>query len=268
MADLFTSGMSHGERIKLVRGIHLRMMKVLSEESVIVGGVYGSTSNGSDTPFSDIEMLYLIDSSLPSEKVRFLYGTTPIEIQLFNQVDWQHMLIHLTIETPYWVGSVETMQMLVGTEYNRNQTLVSYRALDDGVIRAFFQTYGSEIGVESFHKIQSASRRAAAQELPLYIFELLHEVHLALALINRVGVKKGYLTGIKQGIYWPKIPDGYADGVRDLIRGMANGAKPTEVLPVAQLFLENFWRLLEDNSYALKKVTTLNDLDWKSMFTV
>jgi hypothetical protein len=64
--------MEHEERMQLAQDLCARMVDN-HPGAIILGGVYGSTAQGTDTRWSDLEMLFVVRDGSKVEGKEFLY---------------------------------------------------------------------------------------------------------------------------------------------------------------------------------------------------
>ena len=76
--------MDHQEREHLARGICARLVAGHPEE-IVLGGFYGSTARGTDTPWSDLEMLFVVGDESGVEGKSFIYRGIAVGYQAIAQ---------------------------------------------------------------------------------------------------------------------------------------------------------------------------------------
>lgn len=249
--------MEHGNRIKLVRGIHIRILKKY-KESILFGGVYGSTASGRDTEFSDIEMLYIVNEQTPACRYSFLYRGIPVEADIIPVSDVLNWMQDVELTLPFKMGNLEGLQLLAGDNRQKQAVLEQYKELTEERIHLFFLKHGAEIAYESFNKIRSLARRAARQDLALYVFEMVQEISLALALVNRKPIRKGYLAGVKESFEFELLPDDYKQTVESLIKS----ASFTEAIESGRKLIASYEEFLNAREIPTRNLLTLDEIVW------
>lgn len=249
--------MEHGDRIKVVRGIHIRIYKKYSD-SLLFGGIYGSTAVGRDTEHSDIEMMYVMKEGCTASTKRFLYRGLPTEVNLISLDDIRAWLEHPTMHTPVYMGNLQNMQLLLGENRQRQDWLEVYAKLPHSTIQQFFLQYGAFIGYESLNKIRSLKRRANRNELDLYRFEVIQEVSLALALLNRQPVTRGYYLGVRESFTYQQLPFQY----KELAENFMQAEGVHETIEAGNQLLKHFEEFLQTQEIEIRNVQTLNEIEW------
>lgn len=249
--------MQHGNRIKVVRGIHIRVQKHY-KHSMLFGGIYGSTAIGRDTEFSDIEMMYVLQPGISSKTTTFLYHGIPIEVNLVSYDDLEQSLSEIDLRLPLLMGNLASLQLLAGDNQQRDEILDRYHNLPQETIARFFLEHGSEIGYESLNKIRSIPRRANKREKGLFVFEVLQEISLAIALINRKPVTKGYLAGVAETYEFEIIPGNY----KQLAESMIKSEDVKETIETGQQLLTAFESYLTKLGLRITNVQTLDEVGW------
>lgn len=249
--------MEHGDRIKVVRGIHIRTQNKYKNQ-ILFGGVYGSTALGRDTEFSDIEMMYVMKGDQPSETKTFLYRGLPIEINLISLEEVNQQIETLTILTPVHTGNLRNLQLLIGELKDRELILEKYENLPQAKIEQFFAEHGSEIAFESLNKLRSLTRRAGKAGRELYIFEVVQEIALSLALVNRETVTRGYYPGIKESYTYQKVPDHY----KDLMESFMKAEELALAVETGQQLLASYQHFLASQGILIPDFKTLDEVVW------
>jgi kanamycin nucleotidyltransferase len=250
--------MEHGNRIKVVRGIHIRIQKTF-QDSILFGGVYGSTAIGRDTEFSDIEMMYVTRSGTHEKKKSFLYHGIPVEIEFVPIEAVAGWLQDISLQLPLQMGSLLTLQLWAGDQKQRDEILMRYYSLPDEKIFRYFQVHGSEIAYESLNKIRSLQSRALRREHLLFVYEVLQEIALSIALINRKPITWGYFTGIKETYGFDRIPDNY----KELAESFIKEESLKNSIEIGQLMVASFEEFLSKEGIRISRVQTLDEIDWE-----
>ncbi|WP_018133314.1 kanamycin nucleotidyltransferase C-terminal domain-containing protein [Effusibacillus pohliae] len=249
--------MQHGDRIKVVRGIHIRVQHAY-KNSILFGGVYGSTAIGRDTEFSDIEMMYVVKEGGPQADKTFLYRGIPIEVNLLPIARIHRRLAEPDLQLPWLMGNLAALQLLAGEEKQRRELLDTYSRLPDAAIARFFLAHGAEIAYESFNKIRSLPRRGNTRERELFVYEVVREIALALALLNRRPITRGYYAAVKESYEFPHIPEAY----RELTETFIRAEEVKEAIEAGQNLLASYERFLQERGICVPRVETLDEVAW------
>lgn len=249
--------MEHGDRIKVVRGVHIRIHNKY-KESILFGGIYGSTATGRDTEYSDIEMMYVLKEGFSSFTKAFLYRGLPIEVNLIRVDDIREWIERPSLHTPIYMGNLHNMQLLIGENKQLQGWLDAYAALSHEAIQQFFLEHGALIGYESLNKIRSLIRRANRNERELYVFEVVQELSLALALLNRKPVTRGYYLGVKESFNYEQIPPQY----KELTERFMQAERIHETIEWGSKLLESYEQFLRRQGIHIPRVDTLDEMEY------
>ncbi|BCJ85460.1 helix-hairpin-helix domain-containing protein [Effusibacillus dendaii] len=249
--------MRHGDRIKVVRGIHIRVLKQYPN-SLLFGGVYGSTAIGRDTEFSDIEMLYILPSGVSLPDKQFLYRDIVIEVNFLSIDTIEKWLREPDLLLPIRMGNLANLQLLTGEAKQRDEIIERYRDLTDEQVQSFFSLHGAMIGYESFNKIRSLERRAGKRNLSIYKYEVLSEMASALALINRLPIGSGYYGAVNESFEFPLLPVRY----REVAEMFRDTDELKEVIVIGKELFDQFESFLTQQNLLLSRMQTLDEINW------
>ena len=93
--------MRHEERMHLAQDLCARMVATHPGD-VILGGVYGSTARGTDTRWSDLEMLFVVHDGSQAAGKNFIYRGIAIGYQVIERPKLERLLTNPPLEWPVW----------------------------------------------------------------------------------------------------------------------------------------------------------------------
>jgi predicted nucleotidyltransferase len=82
----------HEERMRLATHTSERIIDEHGSD-IIISGVYGSTAHGADTPWSDLEVLFVVPSGSTVESTQFLYRGIVVALVVIAQEELENQLI-------------------------------------------------------------------------------------------------------------------------------------------------------------------------------
>ena len=103
--------MTHEERYNLALEISGRLSREM-KDNLICFCLYGSTSRGTDTHWSDLEMLMITREEVP--KKAFLEGLVPITTNSITEKKLCGILEEPGVEWPFYAGLVKNLVVLEG----------------------------------------------------------------------------------------------------------------------------------------------------------
>jgi len=121
---------------------------------VLVGGVFGSTARGTDTLWSDLDMLFVVEDGCPAESRKIIYQTIAVGYQVFQRGALETLLTTPSRKWPYYMGVLDSLSLRHGDLAH------IHRWLD----------MGQAVPIEKFH-------RYLEKELPGMIVEAFGRLH-------------------------------------------------------------------------------------------
>lgn len=233
--------MNHDERMHLARGICARVVAGHPGE-VILGGVYGSTARGTDTPWSDLELLFVVRDGSEMEKRELIYRGTAVGYQVVAQHKLQKLLSLPSLEWPFWMGLLSVIKVLYGEQEQVQTWLRLGRSVPAVKFRKTLEASLPGLVVESYGRILSCRERHNTQDIGCAVIEVLFEMRQALCLLNRRWVTHDYYQGLVDTFRFRKLPERY----RDLVPALWFAHSIDEIVPLAKELVGNFWQLLAD----------------------
>ncbi len=83
-------------------------------DGIVVGGVYGSTARGTDTAWSDLELVIVVRDGSPVEGKRFIYRGISVHYRAIEQRKLEELLGNPSLEWPFWMGILSVLTVLYG----------------------------------------------------------------------------------------------------------------------------------------------------------
>ncbi len=78
---------------------------------VVVAGIYGSAASGADTPWSDLDLLFVTRAGSTFRTTHIIYHGTAVELHVIEQSTLEELLVAPSPEWPYWMGVLGVAQM-------------------------------------------------------------------------------------------------------------------------------------------------------------
>jgi kanamycin nucleotidyltransferase len=232
---------NHKEREHLARGICARLVAGHPNE-ILLGGVYGSTARGTDTPWSDLELLFVVCDGSEVAGKSFVYRGTAVGYQAITQHQLEELLTHPSLEWPFWMGVLSVIKVLYGDREQAQTWLRLGRSVPADRFRDTLEASLPGLVVESYGRILSCRERHNTQDIGCAVIEVLFEMRQALCLLNRRWVTHDYYQGLADTFRFRKLPERYLD----LVPALWSAHNIDEIVPLAKELVGNFWQLLAD----------------------
>jgi predicted nucleotidyltransferase len=231
--------LTHPERVALAEAVCARVAACHPE--VIVAGIYGSTARGTDTPWSDLELLFVTmdGSSLPNRQ--FIYRDTAVSL-----VAIEERRLEQAIANPhgweYWMGVLSSLRLLHGREDQIRKWTATGQTVPQEAFRRALEESLSWIVTEPYGRIMSCRQRGGTSDIVLSLTELLFDIRGALSLLNGRWVTHNRShQGLIESLDFPKVPERYAE----LLSALWQAHGPDEIAPIVEELTGSFWRLLQ-----------------------
>lgn len=195
--------------MKLARAIAARMA-AQHGDTLLLGGVYGSTARGAATAWSDLNMLFVRRAGAASSSRQLLMHGIIVDIQMVAEAELEAELGGPGAAWPRWMSLIETIQPLVGDRAH----LARWRGLGLALEREAFLIGAARhlpgLVFAAYGRIRSCGARRSASEAPAAALTLVYELVQALCLLNRRWLTCGLSAGLEQSYDFPLLPEGYA----------------------------------------------------------
>ena len=247
--------MKHDERMQLSRDLCAGMVSKRPGD-IILGGVYGSTARGTDTDWSDLELLFVVrDGSKVAER-HFIYRDIAVGYQVIERQKLEELLTNPSFEWPFWMGVLSVLKVLHGNPEQIEAWLRLGQSVPAERFRQTLEGNLPELVVESYGRILSCRERRNTQDIGCAVIEVLFEMNQALCLLNQHWVTHDYYQGFVDAFSFPKLPEGY----QELVPALWSANDIDEIAPLAETLVRNFWRLLANEGVKVTNYQTVDDL--------
>jgi hypothetical protein len=247
--------MEHEERIQLAQNLCARMVDKHAGD-IILGGVYGSTAQGTDTQWSDLEMLFVVRDGSKVEGKEFLYRGTAIGYQVIEQGKFEELLTNPSLKWPFWMGVLSVLKVLHGDPEQVRAWMQLGQSVSAERFRQALEASLPGLVVESYGRILSCRERENTQDIGCAVIEVLFEMNQVLCLLNQRWVTHDYYQGLADAFSFPKLPK----GCRDLVPALWSARDVDEIVPLAETLVRNFWQLLADEGIEVKNYQAVEDM--------
>jgi kanamycin nucleotidyltransferase len=248
--------LSHEERYALAQTLCDRYADATS--AVVVGGVYGSTAHATDTPWSDLELLFVVRDGSAAQGFQALYNGTALQATVYEQGELIRSLQHPTPAWPFQMAIIEDLTVLRGDVSLPGMWLEMGRAVSrDTHIHALERALPGLV-FESCGRIFSCRDRRNTHDLHVSAVETLLEMVCALCLLNADWVHHDYYEGIVDSFRFARLPRGY----RDLAPALWETRDLDEAATLAGRLVESFVALLRSEGVALTDWAALTPHEW------
>jgi hypothetical protein len=249
------SGMEHEKRIQLAQNLCARMV-ARHPGAILLGGVYGSTARGTDTQWSDLEMLFVVRDGSKVEGKEFLHRGTAIGYQVIEQGKLEELLTNPALKWPFWMGVLSVLKVLHGTPEQVQAWMQLGQSVPAERFRQALEASLPGLVVESYGRILSCRERGNTQDIGCAVIEVLFEMNQALCLLNQRWVTHDYYQGLLDAFSFPRLPEGY----QELVPILWSAREVDEIVPLAETLVRNFWQLLADEGVAVRNYQAVEDM--------
>jgi len=198
--------LTHEERYNLALEISEKLSREM-KDNLICFCLYGSTSRGTDTHWSDLEMLMITREGVP--KKAFLEGLVPVTTNSITEKRLCGILEEPGVEWPFYAGLVKNLVVLDGDVSKPAQYYdLACRVPEEKFTRALKSNL-SELVFESCGRIFSCIARKRYEDIYCAVIETLLEMKTALCLLNCTHVNHDYFEGLQESFKFKKLPERY-----------------------------------------------------------
>jgi len=229
--------LTHEERYNLALEISGRLSREM-KDNLICFCLYGSTSIGTDTHWSDLEMLMITREEVP--KKAFLEGLVPVTTNSITEKRLCGILEEPGVEWPFYAGLVKNLVVMEGDASKPEQYYdLACRVPEEKFRRALKENL-SELVFESCGRIFSCIARKRYEDIYCSVIETLLEMKTALCLLNCTHVNHDYFEGLQESFKFRKLPERYPV----LATRMWKGGDPFQIVDHSRELLNNYTELL------------------------
>ena len=245
--------MLHTERFQLALDL---VTKMTATYPVILGGVYGSTARGEDTPFSDLEMWFVVEDGCPAQGQELLVQGIAVGYQVFREGELIEILTHPDARWPFHAGVLDQLQVLHGNPTRVRDWLRLATTTPLERFHAYLAAHLSGQVVESYGRIQSCALRSDWATARYSVTEVLFEMQTALCLLNKRWVTRDYDEGLRQVAMFPKVPEGY----REIFPALLVAREFGEMISLADRLVDGFWQLMVAEGIVVRNFQSVEEI--------
>ena len=198
--------MTHEERYNLALEISGRLSREM-KDNLICFCLYGSTSRGTDTHWSDLEMLMITKEEVP--KKAFLEGLVLVTTNSITEKRLCGILEEPGVEWPFYAGLLKNLVVLEGDASKPEKYYDLARRVPEEKFRRALKENLSELVFESSGRIFSCIARKRYEDIYCAVIETLLEMKTALCLLNCTHVNHDYFEGLQESFKFRKLPERY-----------------------------------------------------------
>ncbi len=245
--------LTHQERTQLAYDLSDRMVAAYP---IVLAGVYGSTARGTDTPWSDLEMWFVVQDDCSAQGQHFLYRGISAGYRVYRKRDLEDILSRPSWRWPFHMGVLSALQVLHGNPGQLRAWIAIGQTVPPAKFRAFLEAQLPEMVFESYGRIHSCTVRSDLGSISYAVNEVLFEMQAALCLLNRRWVTLDYLAGLRQTFDFKLLPENFAGLVSELLAATSF----ERIVPLADRLLESFLRLLQAEGIVLRNHLAVDEV--------
>ena len=247
--------MESAERFQLAQDLCARLVACYPGE-VILGGLFGSTAQGTDTAWSDLEMLFVVQDGSKAAGKHLIYRDIAVGYEIFEQSKFEHVLGNPTAAWPFWMGVLSILKVLYGNPEQVNTWLRLGQSVSPEKFHHTLRRILPELVLESYGRILSCRERNNTADIGCAVIEVLLEMNVALCLLNQRWVTHDYYQGIIDACSFSKLPQDF----KKLAPALWTASDVEEIVRLAQTLVNNFWQLLADEGLQINNYQDVADL--------
>lgn len=246
--------MMHQERWNLAEDISARMGTTYPD--IIVGGVYGSTARSTDTKWSDLELLFIVQDGSSLTNQHFMYRGTAVGYEALKKSELEKHLTTPTVKWPFWMGVLSVLKVLYGNPEQVTAWLDHGKAVPVEKFKKIIETNLPNYILESYGRILSCRERKNTYDITCAVLEVVFEMNVVLCLLNKSWVTHDYYHGIEESFSFPRLPENY----KDMVSALWSARTIEEIVPLAEKLVKAFYNLLEQEGIAITEYQTVHEL--------
>jgi hypothetical protein len=249
--------LTHIQRLALANAITAAFA---SKHRTVLAGLYGSTARNTDTPWSDLELLYIVESGDPAEDLNALYHGIAVGARVYTVTGMEKIITHPDGRWPMTMGILSALEILQGDPSLVDRWLEMGRAVPKESFTLALQRLVPTLVFESCGRIRSCAMRGNREDLSAAILETELEMNTALCLLNRRWVQHDYFAGLLDVLAFPILPKDYARWAPALwnARDLATAAA------LADRLLASYVELIAEQGIAIFDLATVPVQEWIS----
>jgi kanamycin nucleotidyltransferase len=247
--------MNHEERWQVAQEICGRLVDRYGDQ-IRIGGVYGSTARGTDTPWSDLEMLFVVDDGSDLQGQHLFFQGTAVGYRVYRQGELEAILTEPTLRWPFHMGTLSALQVLHGDPAQVACWLELGALVPREKFVAALKDNLPGLVVESHGRLHSSVQRQETEALIPAVLEVLFEMKTALCLLNQRWTTHDYYQGLVDTFAFPLLPEGY----EELLPTLYHSRDPEEIIYLADRLVERFWRLMDREGVRVKDYATVREI--------
>jgi len=250
--------MDHRRRVQLADEITGMLLRKYRSE-ILLGGMYGSTARGTDTEYSDLEMMFIVENGTKARSVNFTFEGIPVEVNVKRFSEIEEDIRDIELDWPLKLGRLFNLKVTCGDP----AILEKLRdILNDIPLERFDEFIASETPLcyEGLGRLKSVEIRGNIHEAPLFVMEVLMEFMLLIAIFNREFINHDYLGGLRESFEFERLPPDYR-----VIAGRLMNLRELElgeIVSLADRFVRNFVEYMGQNGIKVKEHTPLEGVNF------
>jgi hypothetical protein len=247
--------MKHEERFNLALSLCGRMAQTYGDD-LLLGGVYGSTARGTDTEWSDLEMIFVVADSREAGDRHFLYRDIAVGYRIYRRHELEEIVRVPTTRWPFHMGVLDVLRVLFGDPSLVDGWLRLGKSIPRHAFRSELERSLPGLVWESYGRILSCKERGNRRDIGHAAIEVLYEMNLALCLLNGRWVTHDYYQGLQDALAFPKLPERYGE----LASALWDAREIDEITSLAEELVGSFKRLLSDEGIELRVFRSADEI--------
>jgi hypothetical protein len=248
--------LDHEGRVRLANDLTNMLLEKYGKE-ILLGGIYGSTSRGTDVEYSDLELLFIVKNDCKAATFNFAFKSMPVEVCVQKMVEVEKEIKTIALDWPQKMGRLFNLKITCGDPTILKKMKKMWDNISEKEINEFLVDH-TPLCYEGLGKLKAVKIRGNNHEIGLFVYEILIEFTLLTAILNREFINYDYLGGLFESFNFKHLPRDYEKTARRLLRW--NSLNIDETILLADQFVHNFVDFLAKKGIKAKENTPLAKL--------
>ncbi|MGD8506658.1 MAG: hypothetical protein PVF15_08355 [Candidatus Bathyarchaeota archaeon] len=249
--------MNHEERVDLANKLTERLLEKYGND-VLLGGFYGSTAEGTDTEYSDLEMFFIVSDECKAKSFSFAYERMPVNVCVRKLAAVEKDINEIEIDWPLKMGRLFNIEITSGDATILEKLGRLLEEIPEGKFEKFISKE-TPICYEGLGRLRAVKIRGNNHELCLFVAEILMEFMLLTAIYNRKFINHDYFGGLAESFEFEHLPRDYERIATKLMNWKT--LTIDETIRLANEFVSNFIGFMSKKGIEMKEHTSLDRID-------
>ncbi len=223
---------------------------------IVLGGLYGSPVRGTDTEWSDLDLLFVVHDGAEMSSRQCLVHGTNVHWDVWEETSLLRQIERPNARWPFVVGVLDALRLVHGSPAQVAAWLdMARRVPRERFVTALERDLAGWV-VESYGRIHSCAVRQRSEDIYCAVYEVIMEMNTVLCLLNQRWTRHDYYEGIRDVCAFDLLPEAY----EHLAPALWRERDPARIEVLADSLVEAYWRLLRREGIAVVDYDSADDL--------